>query len=174
MFVASFVTENIKFFNFYTSLNLQVWTKRDLLRIFQYVLTARLFSAQLALAFTLDPLGGRGHGASSSVSVALSTKEDMTSIHRSHGNVFLNLRHTVSPYFPDQRVINYNFNPCDIFDDMTSFTPIFRQPRIGTRNISGGLRSRFTEMKVQKTCALHFVTNWSLVRYPGKTLCTKM
>ena len=42
------------------------------------------------------------------------------------------------------------------------------QPRSGTRKINGG--RRFTEIKVQKTCALCFVVNGNFARYPGKTV----
>ena len=42
-----------------------------------------------------------------------------------------------------------NFNQSAILENMTSFTPIFNQEIIGGR--------RFTEIKVQKTCALYFV-----------------
>ena len=42
----------------------------------------------------------------------------------------------------------YNFNPCGIFEKMTSFFSNF-QPRIGTRKINGG--AKFSEIKIKKT-----------------------
>ena len=47
------------------------------------------------------------------------------------------------------------FNPCGIFEKMTSFTPVFNLPRIGTRKIYGG--AKFSEIKVQKTTVVMFV-----------------
>ena len=49
---------------------------------------------------------------------------------------------------------NCNLNLRGIFEKMGSFTPILSQ-EYGTRKINGG--HRFTEIKVQKTCALYFV-----------------
>ena len=61
----------------------------------------------------------------------------------------------------------YNFNPCGIFEKMTSFT----QSRIGTRKINGG--AKFSEIKVQKTPVVMFVIDWNMARYPGKTYCVR-
>ena len=33
--------------------------------------------------------------------------------------------------------------------------------------------NKCTEIKVQKTCALYFIINWNLARYPGKTYCVR-
>jgi len=42
---------------------------------------------------------------------------------------------------------DYNFNPCGIFESMTSLTPFFNQD--WNKEINGG--RKFSEIKVQKT-----------------------
>ena len=63
-----------------------------------------------------------------------------------------------------------NFNPCGIFENMTSFSPVFIQ-ELEQGKINGG--RRFTEIKVQKTWVLYFVIDWNLARCPGKTYCVQ-
>ena len=64
-----------------------------------------------------------------------------------------------------------NFNPCGLFEKMTSFSRIPNQDfqLEHGKLMQGGLK--FSEIKVQTPRIVMFVIDWNLARYLGKTYC---
>ena len=52
---------------------------------------------------------------------------------------------------------------------MTSFATIFNQ-ELEQGKVMAAVDSHW-EIKIHKTCALYFVINWNLARYPGTSYC---